>query len=89
MLFIREQFKSLSYKVRIVSCEAVKENIINAISKMRLKESQKKFYPDEIIDPIELFKKGYLNEYHKCPGGGVYKINRYGEVYCTFHSETE
>ena len=88
-LSVRMQFKSLKQKIHIVSCAAVKETVEKALADFRLKHPDKKPYPGEIVDIPMLFKEGFLKEYHLCPAGGAYKINRYGEIICTFHDKDE
>lgn len=80
------QFRSLKKKVTLLSCDAIKQELSDSLSKFRAEHPEKKFPPGTIIDLEKVYKDGYIKHYQHCPQGGTYIINRYGEIYCTFHN---
>jgi hypothetical protein len=86
LIFVFFQFRALKKKVTLLSCDAIKQEITESLNKYKNDNPNAKFPPGTIIDIEELYRKGYLKDYQHCPQGGTYKINRYGEVYCTYHN---
>ncbi|MDD5089506.1 MAG: hypothetical protein PHQ23_01195 [Candidatus Wallbacteria bacterium] len=83
------QFFSIRKKVIIVSCNSVKEMVSAAHSAYKSLHPEQSFFPGQIINMEELYSEGLLKEYHNCPNGGAYMINRFGNVFCTFHEYKE
>jgi len=80
------QFRALRKKVTLISCDALKEEISESLSKYRVDNPDEQFPPGTVLELKKLFDKGYLKHFQHCPQGGTYIINRYGEVYCTYHN---
>ncbi|MFA7576894.1 MAG: hypothetical protein WC002_02385 [Candidatus Muiribacteriota bacterium] len=87
ILFVIPQYRNLRVNVGEVSCRAIRNSLSNAINQYKLENGENDFLLYKEIDIIMLKEKNYTGEkYLVCPDGGVYKINKEGQVYCTKHN---
>ncbi|MDD2716031.1 MAG: hypothetical protein PHW04_09070 [Candidatus Wallbacteria bacterium] len=86
LLVATYEFSFLKKKVKIISCEALRQMVKSAVTEEKLRHPESRYYPGQIVNLENLYKQGYLKEYQECPNGGAYTVNQYGEIYCSFHN---
>ena len=87
------QFHHIKEAIKKITCMHARKKIQLAVERyLNTEPPSKRIKAVEIYKPVDiymLYKKGYIKHIYTCPSGGEYKINEYGEVYCTVHDVQE